>query len=130
MRAMKDDPDALKPYLVRAVYEWCLDNGDTPHVMVRASKSTVPAGIGDEAGIAVLNIGPAAVRNLKIDNDRIAFTARFKGSVFDVLLHYEDVLVVFGKETGQKVSFLRLAAESGPQADRPKPRGAPDLKAY
>lgn len=127
---MKDDPDALKPYLVRAVYEWCIDNGDTPHIMVRATKSAVPEGIGDEAGVTVLNIGPSAVRNLKIDNDRIAFTARFKGSVFDVLLDYGDVLMVFGKETGQKVSFLRLAADSDPRASKPKPKGTPDLKAY
>ena len=136
---MASGPDVFRPYLIRAVYDWCLDNGNTPHVVARAGDSGVPAGMADENGVVVLNVGPAAVRDLKIDASHIVFTARFAGVVRNVRLPCADVLVVYGRESGHKLSFLAPATDGMREAEtsaepgrgsRKKGGRAPDLEVY
>ncbi len=70
----------LRSYLVRAVYDWAVDSGLTPHVVVDVTKAGVVVPPGRAAdGRIVLNIDPAAVRNFFLDHDRLAFSARFGG---------------------------------------------------
>ena len=70
---------STKPYLLRALYEWCIDNSQTPHLVVWVNEHTrVPMQYVRDNEI-VLNIGPTASHNLNIDNDWISFSARFGG---------------------------------------------------
>ena len=138
--------EVFKPYLVRAVYEWCLDNSNTPYIAVRVDSAALPPEIADENGIAALNIGPVAVRDLKIGSAHLSFTARFRGKVCDVTLDYGDVLAVFGKESGHRLvlsaELVRAAGDGKPgnrhvpargsssDADKPRKKGRLDIKAY
>ena len=69
-----------KPYLVRALYEWILDNDHTPYILVDTGSDQVliPAGIASD-GKVVLNVAPAAVQNLDMNNESLSFSARFNG---------------------------------------------------
>ena len=69
-----------KPYLVRALYQWILDNGNTPHILIdtTARGAEIPPGVGED-GTAVLNLAPQAVQNLEMSNDYLSFSARFNG---------------------------------------------------
>ncbi len=122
------------PYLIRAIYEWCLDNSNTPHVAVKLNgKSHLPEDIAASNGIASLNVGPGAVRNLKIDNHQAVFTARFKGKIFNVILAIEDIVMIYGKESGEGLSFA--SSRESPSSDESalrfqKKKSLPDIKAY
>jgi len=72
--------NSSRPYLVRALYEWIVDNDCTPHMLVNSEypKVQVPQGFASEGQI-VLNVAPAAVRNLHMDNEAVSFEARFGG---------------------------------------------------
>ena len=96
-----------KPYLIRAMYEWILDNGWTPYVQVDARWPgvVVPRQFVGEDGSIVLNIGPAAVRSLELDNDAISFFARFQGKERQVYFPPEAVIAIFSKETGYGMPF-------------------------
>ncbi len=76
-----------RPYLIRALYEWLVDNQLTPHLLVEAEADhvIVPRQFVEDGRI-VLNIGPTAVRGLELGNDYISFNARFAGSSMDVLV--------------------------------------------
>jgi len=71
---------ATTPYLIRAIYEWCCDNGLTPYVAVKVDETTKVPTEYVKNGEIVLNVSPDATRNLKIGNDRIQFSARFGGT--------------------------------------------------
>ncbi len=138
----------LKRHLVRAIYDWCLEVGETPNVLVRPGKGTrIPEGLVDETGSVVFNIGPAAVRDLKLGAERLDFTARFKGRTFDVMVGLEDLAAITGKESGKGVLFpsglpvffgTRPEPGDGPgDGDPPgggqgrkRRRPPPELKAY
>lgn len=140
-------PDSLRCHLARAIHDWCLEAGDSPHVLVRDGDGTrLPEGIVDGSGCVVLNIGPHAVRGLKIDNDRMAFTARFRGATFDVTVAMEDLVAVFGKGSGSGVAFVSGTPEffsdfavpagggkpggEAPKRRAPPRRRSPEIKAY
>lgn len=106
---MKDETNAMtssKPYLIRAIYEWILDNQMTPHLVVDANypDTRVPMEFVDE-GRLVLNIAPGAVRGLVIGNDWIEFNARFSGVARDILVPSEAVIGIFTRENGQGMVF-------------------------
>ncbi len=91
---------SAKPYLVRAICEWCADNGLTPYLAVKVNAHTrVPQGYVKNGEI-VLNISHSATRKLTIDNDWIQFTARFSGVSQEVSVPLSAVQGVFAKETG------------------------------
>ncbi len=95
-----------RPYLIRALYEWIVDNGWTPYVQVDAEwpGAEVPQQFVQD-GVIVLNIGPLATRDLTLGNDEIAFRARFQGE--ERLVHFppQAVLAIFAKENGQGMPF-------------------------
>ena len=104
-----------RPYLLRAIYEWIVDNGMTPHVMVNASLPgvRVPShAIKD--GRIVLNIAERAVGRLQMGNDALTFSARFGGVSHNVVVPIYAVLAVYSRETGQGMA---LPDDDVPEAD-------------
>ena len=98
---------SAKPYLVRAICEWCADNGLTPYIAVKVDAHTrVPAAFVKNGEI-VLNIGSTATRRLTIDNERVQFNARFSGVSQEVSVPMAAVSGVFAKETGYGFAFAR-----------------------
>ncbi|MBS0321295.1 MAG: ClpXP protease specificity-enhancing factor [Proteobacteria bacterium] len=96
---------SAKPYLVRAICEWCADNGLTPYLAVKVNAHTrVPQGYVKNGEI-VLNISHSATRKLTIDNDWIQFTARFSGVSQEVSVPLAAVAGIFAKETGYGFAF-------------------------
>ena len=96
---------SAKPYLVRAICEWCADNGLTPYIAVKVDPRTrVPAAYVKNGEI-VLNISAAATRRLTIDNDWVQFNARFAGVSQEVSVPMSAVTGVFAKETGYGFAF-------------------------
>ena len=93
------------PYLIRAICEWCEDNGLTPYVAVKVDANTrVPLEFVRNGEI-VLNISADATRNLKIGNDLIQFSARFNGVSREVSVPITAVAGIFAKENGQGMAF-------------------------
>ena len=95
-----------KPYVIRAIYDWIVDNNCTPHVLVDAACDgvVVPADYVTDEQI-VLNISPTAVVGLHLGNDAIAFSGRFGGVPLDVELPMESVLSIYARENGQGMVF-------------------------
>jgi len=95
-----------RPYLVRAMYQWIVDNGMTPHLLVNADfeHCMVPAGhIND--GKIVLNIAPMAVQSLTLGDEEISFSARFGGQAESILVPVPAILAVYARENGQGMMF-------------------------
>ena len=95
-----------RPYLIRAIHEWIIDNGMTPHIVVHAESEGVhvpPEYVKD--GQISLNISAAAVQGLSMDNDWIVFDARFGGKSFRVSVPTGSVLAIFARENGAGMSF-------------------------
>jgi len=96
---------SAKPYLVRAICEWCADNGLTPYLAVKVNaKTRVPASFVKNGEI-VLNVSSTATRRLTVDNEWIQFTARFNGASQEVAVPMNAVAGIFAKETGYGFAF-------------------------
>lgn len=96
---------STKPYLIRALYEWCMDNNQTPHIVAWVNEHTrVPMQYVRENEI-VLNIGQTASHNLNIDNEWINFSARFGGVAHDIWIPVGHVVSIFGRESGEGMGF-------------------------
>ncbi len=131
-----------QPYFLRALYEWCVDNGNTPHIAVRVDgRCKVPIAFVRDGQI-VLNIGPNAVRGLNIDNEWVTFSARFSGIAQDVLVPVDAVQAIYARESGEGMAFqptdmadalgtppeAQQALTSSGDDDPPRPKGRPTLK--
>lgn len=109
---------STRPYLIRAIYEWCIDSALTPYLAVRVNDRTeVPMSYVRDGEIT-LNLGPAAVRDLDMGNEFISCNGRFGGVPFQLFIPVEAVTGIFAKETGQGLVFQA--------ADMPQP--PPDAK--
>ncbi len=98
---------STKPYLVRAIHEWCIDQGLTPHIAVAVDdRVVVPPGYAQDGQI-VLNLGPEATNNLVMGNDTISFQARFGGAAHTLLIPMSHVLAIYARENGQGMAFER-----------------------
>lgn len=96
---------STKPYLIRALYEWCGDEGYTPYLSVWVNEHTrVPAQFVRDSQI-VLSISPAATKDLQIDNEWIHFHARFGGVSHELWIPVGHVQSIFAKETGEGMGF-------------------------
>ena len=96
---------SAKPYLIRAICEWCGDNALTPYLAVKVNGETrVPAAFVKNGEI-VLNVSTTATRKLTMDNEWIQFTARFNGSSQEVSVPMSAVSGIFAKETGYGFAF-------------------------
>ena len=93
------------PYLIRAIYEWCCDNGHTPYIAVKVDETTKVPMEYVKNGEIVLNVGMDATRNLKIGNDLIQFSARFAGVSREISVPVGSVAGIFAKETGHGLAF-------------------------
>ena len=97
---------STRPYLVRAMHEWIVDNGLTPYLMVDAGREGVQVPVDYvHDGKIVLNVSPAAVRDLELANDMIAFNARFGGRPFDIQFPVSAVQAVYARENGRGMVF-------------------------
>ncbi len=111
-----------KPYLVRAICEWCADSGHTPYLAVKVNAQTrVPAAFVKNGEI-VLNISSGATRRLTVDNDWVRFSARFSGASQEVAVPMNAISGIFAKETGYGFAFTiaqdpvaALTAATAPQ---------------
>ena len=95
-----------KPYLIRGLYEWLLDNDVTPYLLVDASFHGVmiPQGIAND-GKVVLNLAPGAIQQLELDNAFISFSARFGGVAQNVYCPMNSILAIYAKENGEGMMF-------------------------
>ncbi len=109
-----------KPYLLRAVYEWIVDNNATPHVALFAENPDVlvPEQFVEEGKI-ILNISPTAAEGLLIDNDSLSFSARFGGKPFNVYAPIGAVLALYASENGEGLSFDLEPFDDTPPEDPP-----------
>lgn len=110
---------STKPYLLRAIYEWCTDNGYTPHIAVVVDSSTRVPMQFVKNGEIVLNISFEATSGLKMENDNIHFSARFGGVSRDILIPVENVIAIYARENGQGMAFeapVPATAEEAQQA--------------
>ena len=98
--------NSSRPYLVRALYEWIVDNDCTPHMLVNAEYPSVqiPQGFASDGQI-VLNISPSAVRQLHMDNDAVSFEGRFGGVAHTLYVPSAAILGIYARENGQGMVF-------------------------
>jgi stringent starvation protein B len=133
-----------RPYLIQAIYDWAVDNGYTPHVLVAADYPgvAVPRQYVQEGRIT-LNLSPMAVQSMHLDDDPLWFSARFSGRPFEVVIPSGAVLAIFARENGEGLVFGEVeppAGEAGmepvegslsPEDDNPeppKPKGRAHLR--
>jgi stringent starvation protein B len=96
---------STKPYLLRAIYEWCTDNGFTPYLAAMVDgRTSVPREFVKDGEI-VLNISFTATSGLKMDNEIIHFSARFGGVSRDIVIPVENVVAIYARENGQGMAF-------------------------
>lgn len=102
---------STKPYLIRALHEWCTDNGLTPHLLVVVNAQTrVPMSYVKDGEI-VLNLNYSATKDLAIGNDAITFSARFNGASNNLYIPMSAVRGLFARENGQGMFFEAEPAE-------------------
>lgn len=123
-----------KPYLIRAFYDWIVDNDLTPYIVVDAfyPEVSVPQQHVHNGQI-ILNISPSACRGLFIERDRIVFSARFSGKVEQIFIPPMAVFEIYAKENGRGISFPpeeNLPPPPPPSSDNPPSpiRKKPSLK--
>jgi len=123
-----------RPYLIRALYQWIVDNGVTPYILVDALVDGVdvpPQHIQDNK--IVLNIAPMAVQGLTLGDELISFSARFSGKSVDLMVPTEAVLAIYARENGQGMMFNdEPGSNPPPDDDTPSPDntrpGKPSLR--
>ena len=104
---MIDAPDATstRPYLIRALYEWCTDNGFTPYIAVSVDDSVQVPREYVKNGEIVLNISFDATSSLKLGNDFIEFKGRFAGTAREIMVPVCQVIAIYARENGQGMAF-------------------------
>jgi stringent starvation protein B len=115
---------STRPYLIRAIHEWCTDSGLTPYISVQVNAETRVPAEHVKNGEIVLNVAHDATHRLTIGNERIQFAARFNGTSRECSIPVEAVTGVFAKENGQGLFFPREGAPEGAAA-APGPETSP-----
>ena len=95
-----------KPYVIRAIYDWIVDNNFTPHLLVDAEAEgvEVPQDYVTDGQI-VLNVSPSAVVNLQLSNESVSFSGRFGGVPVDIMVPVDGVIGIYARENGQGMIF-------------------------
>lgn len=96
---------STKPYLIRAIHEWCVDNGYTPYLAVAVNEKTQVPKEFVKAGEIVLNTSPLATNKLSLGNEAIAFEARFGGVVREIHVPIEQISAIYARENGHGMAF-------------------------
>lgn len=114
--------NSSRPYLVRALYEWIVDNDCTPHLLVGAEYPgvQVPAGFASDGQI-VLNVAPSAVRHLKMDDDAVSFEGRFGGVPHSLYVPCGAIMAIYARENGQGMVFE--IEPTPPEDEKPRDGG-------
>jgi stringent starvation protein B len=113
-----------KPYLIRACYDWIVDNDLTPYVLVNANYPGIDIPLEHVSnGRILLNMSPNACRGLHLENDRILFTARFAGVATQIFIYPAAVLAIYAKENGEGMEFPDEGCDDLPP---PKPSTGKD----
>ncbi|MGQ4880327.1 ClpXP protease specificity-enhancing factor [Billgrantia sp. LNSP4103-1] len=117
-----------RPYLARGLYEWLLDNEHTPYIVVDAEQPgvKVPRQFVQNGQI-VLNVGPAAVRDLHIENDAISFHARFGGQPMQVMVPMPALVALYAKENGVGMVFGHEPSMPAPREEEAEKTARPEL---
>lgn len=106
---------STKPYLIRALHEWCTDNGYTPHIVVQVDENTVVPLSHVQDGQITLNVGLLATNQLRIGNEYIEFQARFNGVTESIFVPIAAVSAIYARETNTGMGFEVI--ESEPYSD-------------
>jgi stringent starvation protein B len=110
---------STKPYMIRALHEWCMDNGLTPHMLVSVDAQTrVPMGYVKDGEI-VLNLSYSATKNLLLGNEAITFSARFGGVSNNLFVPLSAVRGLFARENGQGMFFQAEVTDPDAPVDQP-----------
>ncbi|AMO23818.1 hypothetical protein GCM10027034_35550 [Ramlibacter solisilvae] len=113
---------STRPYLIRALYDWCTDNGLTPYVAVLVDETVQVPREYVKNGEIVLNISFDATSSLKLGNEFIEFKARFAGSAREIMVPVNRVIAIYARENGQGMAFpVPVASEAGPELTKPSP---------
>jgi stringent starvation protein B len=107
---------STKPYMLRAIYEWCTDSGYTPYLAVKVDASTTVPMEYVKKGEIVLNISFGATSGLKMDNDAIHFHARFNGVSREIYVPVNNVMAIYANENGQGMAFEPLLGQATPSS--------------
>jgi len=101
-----------KPYFIRALYDWIVDNGSTPYLLVDTSdtRCVVPVQFVRD-GMIVLNLAPAAIKDLQMGNDFVMFSARFGGVSHDITVPVSSIRAIYAKESGRGLAFEEEVAD-------------------
>jgi stringent starvation protein B len=121
---------STKPYLVRAIYDWCTNSGFTPYVAVAVDETVrVPSEFVNNGEI-VLNVSALATSRLLIDNEAISFQARFGGVPREVYVPMAQVIAIYARENGQGMAFEvpRAMSAAAPPAVGPAAEAAPAVE--
>jgi len=110
---------STKPYMLRAIYEWCTDSGYTPYLAVRVDASTTVPMEYVKKGEIVLNISYGATSGLKMDNDCIRFHARFGGVSREIYVPVNNVMAIYANENGQGMAFEPVLDAASPPPSGP-----------
>ena len=115
---------STRPYLIRALHDWCTDNGFTPYIAVFVDEHVqVPKEYVKNNEI-VLNVGFEATSALKLGNELIEFKARFGGTSREIAVPIDHVIAIYARENGQGMAFPMPTDATGRDADSGKPEGA------
>ncbi len=121
---------STKPYLLRAIYEWCTDNGYTPYLAAAVDARTLVPREFVKNGEIVLNISFTATSGLKMDNDFVNFHARFGGVSREISIPVDNVVAIYARENGQGMAFeVTLASEREAEGQAEDKHNAPALAA-
>jgi stringent starvation protein B len=107
---MASEFTSTKPYMMRAIHEWCIDNALTPHLMVVVNDRTKVPKAFVKDGEIVLNLSYSATKELSIDNDAVVFSARFGGVSQNLYIPIDAVRGIYARENGQGM-FFELGAQ-------------------
>ena len=122
---------STRPYLIRALHDWCTDNGYTPYIAVQVGTHVQVPMEYVKNGEIVLNIGFEATTGLKLGNEAIEFKARFGGTSRELYVPVDHVIAIYARENGQGMAFPApdaAAATSEPTAPHPAPRPTNGLR--
>ena len=121
---------STKPYMIRAIYEWCSDSGLTPYLNVKVDDQTRVPIEYVKNGEIVLNISQGATRNLTINNELVQFSARFNGVSREVAVPMYSIQGIFARENGQGAFFNAdsppESVSAGAESAQPQPETSPD----
>src|SRR5215210_5869550 len=113
---------STRPYLIRALYDWCTDNGLTPYVAVQVDYSVQVPREYVKNGEIVLNISYDATSSLKLGNEFIEFKARFAGSAREIMVPVSRVIAIYARENGQGMAFpVPVGSPAEDAAKQPSP---------